>query len=164
MKKPHSCLSCAALAFTCASLLTLPGCVTMDDAPHSHVAEVPWPQDGAPSNMTLMAEDLMTFQAATNALPLNLAQLDRSHLGSAKEPYAARGYLYQPSGLGVLREGWRVLAVNDRVLVGQDGHLWAVLVTPVRLHGAPTLQVAKVSLTELEEAGKKEETKKAEGK
>ncbi len=145
MKKFLSpCLTLALLGSLCA-------CVTEGGQDRKPELKVPWPQVGAPAEFESMAEDLMAFQAVTGSLPLNLGQLDRAHLGSGG-PYATHAYAYHPSGIGILRDGWCVLAVNDRILPKEEGFLWTVLRPPVHVQGTPTLRVAKVALAELKQA------------
>jgi hypothetical protein len=129
----------------------LAGCVTEGENRKPKL-NVPWPQDNMPSNMDALAEDLMAFQGMTGSLPLDLRQLDRAHVGTAGAPHASRGYAYHPAGIGVLRDGWCVMAVNDRILPREEGQAWAVLRPPVRIQGEPTLVVARVPMAELTQA------------
>ena len=72
----------------------------------------PWNTRQAPDAMAALADDLGAYLAARNRLPTDLGELDRSGLGSGG--HAAHAYAYHPAGLGILREGWRVVAVDDR--------------------------------------------------
>ncbi len=148
MRRPAACLV-AGLALCL--LGPLPACVTEGEQARKPEVKVPWQQTGAPPDMEALAEDLMTFQAVTKNLPQTLKQLDQARLGTGG-PYATRAYAYHPAGVGILREGWCVLAVNDRILPKEDGYVWTVLRAPVHIQGTPTLQVGKVSLAELKQA------------
>lgn len=141
-----------ATAATLALCGILCACVTEGETARKPKLEVPWPHDNPPADFESLADDLMAFQGATGSLPLDLRQLDRARL-SAGGPYAGRAYAYHPSGIGILRDGWCVMAVNDRILPGEEGRLWAILRPPVRIQDMPTLQVAQVTLAELAQAG-----------
>lgn len=164
MSTPHNTLGVArraASAVLLAALLgALPACVTEGEAARQPKLETPWPQDNPPADMEALAEDLMAFQGTTGSLPLTLKQLDQAHLGTAGIQYGARGYAYHPQGIGILRDGWCVLAVNDRIRPKEEGHVWAVVRPPVRVRGTPALQPAKVPLAELEKAAQMAEGKK----
>lgn len=125
------------------------GCVTEGRAQRPTVLPEEWSEADAPDALRLLADDLGACQAATGRLPATLAQLDRSGLASGG-PYAALAYAYHPSGIGVLRDGWRVLAADDRVRAPDQ--VWCVLRAPVRLSGAPALRVVRIPVIELREA------------
>lgn len=149
MKKILS--SCLTFCLAFCLLGTLSACMTEGEQARKPEVKVPWQQTGAPPEMEALAEDLMAFQAVTKNLPQTLKQLDQARLGTGG-PYATRAFAYHPAGIGILREGWCVLAVNDRILPQEEGYVWAVLRAPVHIQGTPTLQVGKVSLAELKQA------------
>jgi hypothetical protein len=78
-----------------------------------------------------------------------MSQLDRSGLITGG-PYADKGYAYHPSGIGVLRDGWRVVAADDRVR--EVDRVWCVVRPPVRVTGTPGLRVVLVPMPELRQA------------
>ena len=106
----------------------------------------PWPEQGAPDVLQALAEDLLAYQAALGRLPNDLPLLDRSGLIS-RGPYAAKGYAYHPAGIGVLKEGWRVLVADDQLR--QPDRLWCIVRPPVRVSGRPGLRVVQIPLDEL---------------
>lgn len=159
MNIPSKILPCIAVAL--AGVLS--SCVTEGDVSRNPKVEVPWPQAGAPADMESLAEDLMAFQGMTGSLPTTLKQLDQAHVGTAGIAYASRGYAYHPIGIGLLRDGWCVLAVSDRIRPKEEGFAWSIVRPPVHIRGTPTLQVAKVALAELEQAARMAGGKKGEG-
>ena len=137
------------LLLACICLLPLAGCIdeSRDGGPKTQVS--PWPEQGAPDAMTVLADDLAACQAATGRLPAALAQLDRSGVATGG-PYAALTYVYHPTGIGVLRDGWRVLVADDRVR--KPDHVWCIVRPPVRVNGSPSLRVVLIPMIELREA------------
>jgi hypothetical protein len=109
----------------------------------------PWPTHEAPPALAALADDLAAYQAALGHPPADLAQLDRSGLVTAG-PHAGLAYVYHPAGIGMLRDGWRVVAVDDRRR--EQARFWCVLRPPVRVSGSPALVAALVSKAELREA------------
>lgn len=110
----------------------------------------PWPEENAPDELQSLADDLLAYQASSGGrLPKDLGILDRSGLVTGG-PYAKRAYAYHPTGIGVLRDGWRVLVADDRKR--QPDRLWCVVRPPVRIIGLPPLRVVSVPLDELDSA------------
>jgi hypothetical protein len=136
------------LLLACICLLPLTGCI--DESREVVKTQVsPWPEQGAPDALLVLADDLAACQAATAGLPAALAQLDRSGVASGG-PYAAQTYVYHPTGIGVLRDGWRVLVADDRVR--KIDHVWCIVRPPVRVNGSPSLRVVLIPMIELREA------------
>jgi len=109
----------------------------------------PWPEAGAPDALHALAEDLLAYQGALGRLPNDLALLDRSGLISGG-PYATTGYAYHPTGIGVLKDGWRVMVADDQLR--QPDRLWCLVRPPVRVSGRPGLRVVQIPLDELRAA------------
>lgn len=109
----------------------------------------PWPEQGAPDEMHALAEDLLAYQGALGRLPNDLALLDRSGLISGG-PYANKSYAYHPTGIGVLKDGWRVMVADEKLR--QPDRLWCVVRPPVRVTGRPGLRVVQIPLDELRAA------------
>jgi hypothetical protein len=109
----------------------------------------PWPELDAPNDLLSMAEDLLAYQSSMGRMPNDLNILDRSGLSTAG-PYAAKAYVYHPAGIGVLRDGWRVMAADDRIR--NPDRLWCVVRPPVRVIGLPPLRVVNVPIDELSAA------------
>lgn len=130
-----------------ACLLVFAGCVA-ESRPRATL-ESPWPETRAPAELRALADDLGAVQAATGRLPATLAQLDGSGIATGG-PYANARYAYHPTAIGVLRDGWRVLAADDRVR--DPDHVWCVVRPPVRTGGSPPLRVVLVPMIELREA------------
>jgi hypothetical protein len=106
----------------------------------------PWPEAGAPDELHALAEDLLAYQGTLGRLPNDLALLDRSGLINGG-PYAGKGYAYHSTGIGVLKDGWRVMVADDRLR--QPDRLWCVVRPPVRVSGLPGLRVVHVPMDEL---------------
>lgn len=129
-------------------LALLAGCVT--EGRERHVAiPSPWPETDAPAAMAALAEDIAAFQATTGAMPDTLAAIDRLRI-STRGPYAGLGYAYHPAGIGILREGWRVIAADDRVRTA--GTVWCVVRPPVQVRNGAALRVVQVPMPELRDA------------
>ncbi len=109
----------------------------------------PWPETDAPNDLLSMAEDLLAYQTSMGRMPNDLKILDRSGLSTAG-PYGAKAYVYHPAGIGVLRDGWRVMAADDRIR--NPDRLWCVVRPPVRVIGLPALRVVNVPIDELSAA------------
>lgn len=109
----------------------------------------PWPEEGAPDALHALAEDLLAYQAALKRMPNDLVLLDRSGLISGG-PYADKGYAYHPTGIGVLKDGWRVMVADSTLR--QPDRLWCVVRPPVRVAGLPGLRVVHVPMDELRAA------------
>ena len=109
----------------------------------------PWPEEGAPDALHALAEDLLAYQAALKRMPNDLVLLDRSGLISGG-PYADKGYAYHPTGIGVLKDGWRVMIADSQLR--QPDRLWCVVRPPVRVAGLPGLRVVQVPMDELRAA------------
>ena len=109
----------------------------------------PWPEEGAPAALHDLAEDMLTYQGTLGRLPNDLAMLDRSGLISGG-PYAKIGYAYHPTGIGVLKDGWRVMVADDRLR--QADRLWCIVRPPVRVTGLPGLRIVQIPLDELRAA------------
>ena len=145
----------ARLALLLAAALALSGCWVDADRPERRSRQglaSPWPEDGAPTALLALADDLEAFAATGNALPAALSELDRANLATGG-PYSgakARAYVYHPAGIGVLKDGWRILAADDRTR--EPGGVWCVVRPPVRVSGTPALRVVRVPLPELEVA------------
>ncbi len=129
-----------------AVLLLVAGC---GSSRSSSAKALPWPESGSPRILDALAEDLQAFQVAVGHSPRDLVELDQSHLGTGG-PYGKYTFAYHPNGLGVLREGWRVVVADDRVR--DAGRVWCIVSAPVRVTGAPSLRVVLVPLVELREA------------
>lgn len=106
----------------------------------------PWSEVGAPAALHDLAEDLLSYQGTLGRLPNDFAMLDRSGL-IAGGPYADKKYAYHPAGIGVLKDGWRVLVADNRL--HQTEWLWCIVRPPVRVTGLPGLRVVQVPLDEL---------------
>lgn len=128
--------------------ILLGGCGDERDEAHNR-AQAPWPEEGAPDALRALADDLLAYQRVNRRMPTALADLDSSGV-STGGPYAAKGYAYHASGIGVLRDGWRVVAADDRVR--EQDRVWCVLRPAVRINGLPGLRVALVPITELRQA------------
>jgi hypothetical protein len=109
----------------------------------------PWPDDGAPSVMLALAEDIAAYTAVTGHLPNELVAIDAAGLSTAG-PYADHAYAYHPAGIGILREGWRVLAADDRMR--EAGKVWCVVRPPAVLRSPSALRVVQVPMPELRDA------------
>jgi hypothetical protein len=109
----------------------------------------PWPEEGAPAALHDLAEDMLAYQGTLGRLPNDLAMLDRSGLVSGG-PYAKIGYAYHVTGIGVLKDGWRVMVADDRLR--QADRLWCIVRPPVRVSGLPGLRVVQIPLDELRAA------------
>lgn len=109
----------------------------------------PWPEEGAPAALHDLAEDMLAYQGTLGRLPNDLAMLDRSGLISGG-PYAKIGYAYHPTGIGVLKDGWRVMVADDRLR--QADRLWCIVRPPVRVTGFPGLRIVQIPLDELRAA------------
>ena len=130
-------------------LLPLVGCVTVDREQPVEALPSPWPEQDAPTALTTLAEDLQAFQATIGHLPENLAQLDRSGIATSGAS-TSLGYVYHPSGIGILRDSWRLILADDRMR--QAGKVWCIVRPPVVLRGSPALRVVEISMAELREA------------
>jgi hypothetical protein len=131
-----------------AMLLLMMGACTSEQQRQSAMAS-PWPEDGAPDVLHVLADDLLAFQAVIKRLPDDLARLDHSGLAT-NGPYAGTGYAYHPAGIGILREGWRIIVADDRMR--EAGKVWCIVRAPARLTGTPALRVVLVPMAELNEA------------
>lgn len=109
----------------------------------------PWSEKGAPDVLHALAEDLAAYQSATSRMPDSLALLDQSGLATGG-PYARNAFAFHPAGIGVLREGWRVVVADDRVRT--ENKVWCVVRPPVRMSNGPTLRVVAVPMAELRAA------------
>ncbi len=109
----------------------------------------PWPEAGAPQRLKVLAEDLQTYLAETGKLPATLTVMDEVHL-STGGPYAGIDYVYHPAGIAFLRDGWRLLAVDDRR--AEAGKVWCLVRPAVRVASAPRFRVVLVTLAELRES------------
>lgn len=109
----------------------------------------PWPEAGAPDALHALADDLQAYRTAIGRWPDSLADLDAAALATGG-PYAANGYAYHPTGLGVLRGGWRVMLVDDRLR--EAGGAWCLVRPPVHVTGSARLRPALVPLAALREA------------
>lgn len=132
----------------CVCVLLLAGCISESRQPRAAL-ESPWPEQGAPNVLRQLADDLGACQAATGRLPATLAQLDHSGIAIGGS-YATAAYAYHPTAIGVLRDGWRVVAADDRVRKADQ--VWCVVRPPVRVNGTPSLRVVLVPMIELREA------------
>lgn len=128
-------------------VLALTGCG--DTHTRKEAQPPPWPEQGAPDALHSLSEDLLAYQATLGRMPKDMAQLDRSGLNTGG-PYATKGYAYHPSGIGVLRDGWRVVAADDRIR--EQDRVWCVVRPPVRVTGTPGLRVVLVPMPELRQA------------
>lgn len=135
-------------AILLAALLLQCACVTESRQAKVDL-ESPWPEAGAPVALRALADDLGACQAATGRLPATLAQLDGSGVATGG-PYATSTYAYHPTAIGVLRDGWRVLAADDRVR--SKDHVWCIVRPPVRTSGSPPMRIVLVPMIELREA------------
>ena len=138
------------LVFICAVLaLSLSSCGSSRN--RGYGPQCPWPEKNAPSELLVLADDLLAFQSVMNRAPLKLEELDKSNL-SSNGVYAHKAYAYHPNGIGVLSEGWRVLVADNQVR--KRGFIWCVLRPPTRSSRLSGLRVAMVSVAELGEAGR----------
>ncbi len=139
-------MSAGRLLLALAVTLLMAGC---GGSSRSSAKSLPWPESGSPRVLDALAEDLQAFQVAVGHSPRDLVELDQSHLGTGG-PYGKYTFAYHPNGLGVLREGWRVMVADDRVR--DAGRVWCIVSSPVRVSGTPSLRVVLVPLVELREA------------
>lgn len=137
--------SLIAVVFLCLMAVMFTGCGDERTA-QEDPQKPPWPEQGAPDALHALAEDLLAYQGALGRLPNDLALLDRSGLISGG-PYAMKGYAYHPTGIGVLKDGWRVMVADDRLR--QPDRLWCIVRPPVRVSGRPGLRVVQIPLDEL---------------
>ncbi len=137
------------LALILPLLVLLAGCGGQRDADQDPQLP-PWPEEGAPEQLQVLAEDLLSYQGTLGRLPNDLAMLDRSGL-TAGGPYATHKYAYHPAAIGVLKDGWRVVLADDQLR--QSDRLWCIVRPPVRVSGLPGLRVVHVPLDELRLAG-----------
>lgn len=128
--------------------LLLAGCVT-ETRPRSERVPSPWPEDGAPSALLLLSEDLQAYHATIGRMPDELADLDRAGY-STGGPYAKHAYAWHQAGLGVLKEGWRVQVADDRVR--EAGQVWCIVRPPPSVRGVGGLRVVRVPMPELRDA------------
>lgn len=141
-------LRCGSILLALFVTFILGGCG--DDRDSSRIgSQAPWPEEGAPDALHTLADDLLAYQRVNRRMPVDLAMLDASGLATGG-PYAKQGYAYHPTGIGILREGWRVVVADDRVR--QAGKVWCVLRPPVRINGQAGLHVALVPVADLSEA------------
>ena len=110
----------------------------------------PWPEADAPERLRTLAYDLQVYQAETGRLPTTLTTMDTMHL-STGGPYTDRRFAYHSAGIAVLRDGWRLVAVDDRR--AEPGRVWCIVRPPVRVANAPRLRVVLISVAELRETG-----------
>jgi hypothetical protein len=136
------------LLFICAVALFLTGCGD-NRAEKKDVQTPPWPEKDAPNELIALSEDLFAYQTTMGRLPNDLGILDRSGL-TTSGPYAQNSYVYHPTGIGVLRDGWRVMVSDDRKRV--PDRLWCIVRPPVRVIGLPALRVVLIPLDELRSA------------
>ena len=136
------------LLFLLAAMVLVTGCGD-ERAGKEDPQKPPWPEMGAPDALHALAEDLLAYQGALGRLPNDLPLLDRSGLISGG-PYANKGYAYHPTGIGVLRDGWRVMVADEKLR--QPDRLWCVVRPPVRVSGRPGLRVVQIPLDELRAA------------
>lgn len=129
--------------------LLLSGCGDDRSVRKEDPQKPPWPEQGAPDALQALADDLLAYQHTFGRLPNDLGLLDRSGAISGG-PYATKGYAYHPAGIGVLREGWRVMVADSAMR--QPDRLWCVVRPPVRVNGLPGLRVVEVPLDELRAA------------
>jgi hypothetical protein len=108
----------------------------------------PWPEENAPERLRLLADDLQLYLAETGKMPTTLTVMDDVHL-SAGGPYAKARFAYHASGIAFLRDGWRLVAVDDRR--NAPGKIWCVVRPPVRVANAPRFRVVLITLAELRE-------------
>jgi hypothetical protein len=127
----------------------LAGCGEQQRITKADTQKPPWPEEGAPDALHALAEDLLAYQAALKRMPNDLVVLDRSGLISGG-PYADKGYAYHPTGIGVLKDGWRVMVADSQLR--QPDRLWCVVRPPVRISGLPGLRVAQIPMDELRAA------------
>ena len=140
--------SAISLGFALLLVIVLGGCGDGRDTA-SDRGQPPWPEEGAPDALRALADDLLAYQRVNRRMPIDLASLDTAGL-STRGPYATKNYAYHASGIGILRDGWRVVVADDRVR-DQD-RVWCVLRPPVRINGTPGLRVALVPISELRQA------------
>ncbi len=137
------------MLLVCAAMLLQVACIDESRKNSGAAVESPWPEADAPAPLQALAEDLGACQAATGRMPMALAQLDRSGVASGG-PYATVSYAYHPTGIGVLRNGWRVVVADDRMRSADQ--VWCIVRPPVRISGTPALRVVLVPMIELREA------------
>lgn len=136
------------IALAGACLMPLTGCIT-ENARSGEAVVSPWPEEGAPDELRALAEDLAACQATAGRMPDSLTVLDRSGVATGG-PYASHGYAYHPAGIGILHDGWRVVAADDRIRSAK--RVWCVVRPPVRVSGSPVMRVVLVPMIELREA------------
>lgn len=136
------------LCIACAAVLLLVGCAEEREAAKGPL-DPPWSEKDAPDILHALAEDLSAFQGTTGRMPDSLALLDQSGFASGG-PYATHAFAYHPSGIGVLRDGWRVVVADDRVR--SEHQVWCVVRPPVRLSNAPLFRVVQVPMVEMRSA------------
>lgn len=130
------------------SVLILTGCKD-ERAQSQDPLAPPWPEENAPARLRTLADDLQAFQTATGHLPKILADLDHSGLATGG-PYSTLNYAYHPSGIGILRDGWRLVAADDRKC--EEHKIWCVVRPPVRIRNLPAFRVTLIPMIELREA------------
>jgi hypothetical protein len=130
-------------------LLTLVACSSSRPDLSKDPIPPPWPEAGAPQRLLILAEDLQTYLAETGRLPTTLTVMDDVHLAKGG-PYADLGYVYHPAGIAFLRDGWRLIAVDDRR--AEAGKVWCVVRPAVRVASSPRFRIVLVTVAELRES------------
>lgn len=109
----------------------------------------PWPEAGAPERLTNLAGDLQGYMAETGRLPTTLTTMDEVHLASGG-PYDKSRFVYHPAGIAFLRDGWRLIAIDDRRV--EPGKVWCIVRPAVRVLSAPRFRVVLITVAELRES------------
>ena len=130
------------------TFLALAACADRDAA-NAPLAS-PWSEDGAPARLQHLAHDLEIYLGETGRMPATLATMDALHL-STGGPYTTNRYAYHGAGIALLRDGWRVVAIDDRR--AEPGRVWCVIRPAVRVARAPRFRVVLVTIAELRETG-----------
>ena len=130
------------------AILLVVGCSSGRDTNKDPIPP-PWPEAGAPERLMILAEDLQVYLAETGRLPSKLTIMDDVHL-AVGGPYDQTRFNYHPAGLAFLRDGWRLIAIDDRR--AEPGKVWCLVRPAVRVMSAPRFRVVLISVAELRES------------
>lgn len=106
----------------------------------------------APSDLHDISGFLLRYKAERFVLPETLAQL-RAEGYMPAEGYPGLGdYAYNPKGMGTLKSGKMIIAVDTAVRL--EGHLWCILQETGLHPRAAALEVVLVSIEDLQQAAR----------